>query len=69
VLNARLGRELTDIKQLSDRKSAVEIKPDQNNFVIVQICILTSNHRGGELDELYEQVNVIIRKNLMVMED
>lgn len=74
LLNKEMGNRVTKVIQHSDRLMLVKIQAEPVNLVIIQVYMPTSDHSEEEVEELYEEMEVLIEKEkgndyLVVMGD
>ncbi|XP_059048932.1 craniofacial development protein 2-like [Achroia grisella] len=74
ILNKKWGKLVENTIHYSDRITAVKIKADSTNLIIIQVYMPTSSYPDEEIEDMYNRIDEIIdtvnkNDNLIVMGD
>jgi len=74
ILNGRTANKVMSVERISDRLMMIKLNAEPVDVVIIQVYMPTTEHDDEEVDQMYEQIEELIKKqkgkdNLVVMGD
>jgi endonuclease/exonuclease/phosphatase family metal-dependent hydrolase len=74
MLDEEVAKRVTEIEQCSDRLIMVRVSATPVDMIIIQVYMPTTDHEDDEIEEMYEQIESMIKKqkgniNVIIMGD